>query len=87
MKNKKIVIISIVMIAILAILFVPIPTGQMKDGGTKTYSALTYKIVKWHRLIEPTETDDNPIYENVAIYWFPDNMKTYEELWEIEINR
>ena len=50
MKKKIWIIIAIA--AVLAILFVPIPTGQYKDGGTREYTALTYKIVNWNRLTE-----------------------------------
>ena len=49
---KKKVIIPVIIALVLAILFVPIPTGVYKDGGTREYSALTYKIVKWNRLTE-----------------------------------
>ena len=42
MKFKKKIII-IVVVAILLTLFVPFP-GMLLDGGTKTYTALTYSI-------------------------------------------
>lgn len=47
--KKKLVIILII-VGILAVLFTPIPTGVCKDGGTRVYSALTYKIVDWNRI-------------------------------------
>ena len=34
-------------VLLLIILFAPIPGSPCKDGGTRAYSALTYKIVKW----------------------------------------
>ena len=46
---KKKIWICIAGVVLLAILFVPIPSGTYKDGGTRAYSALTYKIVKWQR--------------------------------------
>jgi hypothetical protein len=61
-----------------AVLFAPIPTGVYKDGGTRTYSALTYKIVDWNRL-----TADS-IYEAAKIYWFPNNFKSIDDLWTYE---
>ena len=42
---KKKIWIPIVIALLLAILVVPIPTGVYKDGGTREYTALTYKIV------------------------------------------
>lgn len=42
MKFKKKIII-IVVVAILLTLFVPFP-GMLLDGGTKTYTALTYEV-------------------------------------------
>ena len=42
MKSKKKII--IVFIIILLILFVPLPPQTILDGGTKTYTALTYSI-------------------------------------------
>ena len=63
---------------LLAILFVPMPKGQYKDGGTREYSALTYKIVDWNRL-----TADG-VYEATKVYWFPNNFKSIDDLWANE---
>ena len=49
---KKKIWIPILVVVILAILFVPIPSGVYKDGGTREYTALTYKIVDWNRLTD-----------------------------------
>lgn len=78
-KKTKIVILSVLFI-ILLVLLVPVPSEVYKDGGTRTYTALTYKIVKWRVLV-----DANYKYENTSVFWFPDNFKTYAELWEIEM--
>ncbi len=86
MKKRKHIIISLVMILLLVVLFVPIPTSPLRDGGTKIFNALTYKIVKWRRLIS-TDMDDGSRYENTSVYWFPDNMKNIEELWALETNQ
>ena len=85
MKKKRITILTI--IVILLILFVPIPTAQYKDGGTKEYSALTYKIMAWKVMgyYAPDECiDGDDRYSEVSVYWFPDNFKGYEELWKME---
>lgn len=74
-------------IIILLVLFVPIPMGIYKDGGTKVYSALTYKIVKWNRLIARQDENGEWIgdtYSKTVTYWFPNNFKSIDELWEIE---
>ena len=73
MKKKIWIIIAIA--AILAILFVPIPTGQYKDGGTREYTALTYKIVNWNRLTE------DGTYDETRVYFFPNNFKSIDSLW------
>ena len=83
MKKKAIAI----MIIIVFLLFLPIPTGQMKDGGTRVYSALTYKVVIWQRFVDTTEEDAGEglvKYQHTSVYWLPDNFKTIDELWEIE---
>lgn len=75
---KKKVIIPVIIAVVLAILFVPIPTGVYKDGGTREYSALTYKIVKWNRL-----TGDST-YDKTRLYFFPYNFKSIDGLWHLE---
>ena len=62
----------------LAVLFVPFPKGPYKDGGTREYTALTYKIVDWNRL-----TADGP-YQATRVYWFPDNFQSIDRLWVYE---
>lgn len=86
MKKKKIAIIIIV--CILLILFVPVPGSTYKDGGTRDYSALTYKIVVWNRLGEIKEDGDNlieqDVYHKTSVYWIPDNFKSIDKLWQLE---
>ena len=69
--------IPIVVLVLLAVLFVPVP-GVMDDGGTRVYSALTYKIVKWNRL------DGLVRVKKTEVYFFPDNFKSMDALWEME---
>lgn len=78
MKKKGILMILFAAVLLLAVLFVPIPTGVSRDGGTKTYSALTYKIVDWSRLTEDST------YDPVKVYWFPENFRSLDELWAAE---
>ena len=75
MKKKKIIIALVILI----VLFCPVPSQIHLDGGTPSYTALTYKVVKWNRFI-----DVNNRYHKTSVYWFPDNFKTIDELWIIE---
>lgn len=65
-------------VLLLAVLFVPIPTGVCKDGGTRVYAALTYKIVDWNRLTGDAR------YDKTKVYFFPDNFRSIDELWLFE---
>ncbi|MBQ7324982.1 MAG: hypothetical protein IJW98_04500 [Clostridia bacterium] len=88
MKKKTRSILLIVIIAAL-VLFVPIPRGPYDDGGTKEYVALTYRIVVWNCFV-PTYDENGTIirfekYNKTSIYLFPDNFKSYSELWQMEL--
>ncbi len=76
--KKKAWIWIVAALLLVAILFVPIPTGVYKDGGTRTYTALTYKIVDWNR-----QTAED-VYDAVKVYWLPDNFRSIDELWARE---
>ena len=81
MKKKTLIIISVILITALLILFIPIPGSPIKDGGTRAYSAVTYKVVKWQRLTGGTR------YKSTSVYWFPNNRKTIDELWTLEMQK
>lgn len=68
----------ILLITVLVVLALPIPTGVYKDGGTREYTALTYKIVDWHRITGDT------IYDETQVYFFPYNFKSIDGLWSYE---
>lgn len=75
---------------ILALLFIPIPGEIYKDGGTREYSCAAYKIVKWNRLAGSDDQEifgDDMVYHRISVYWFPQNWKRIDELWEIEKKR
>lgn len=73
---KKIAMILIPVILLTAA-FTPIPTSY-RDGGTTAYSALTYKIVNWNRIM------GDQVLTDTCVYWFPDNFKSIDELWAQE---
>jgi hypothetical protein len=75
LKRKDIVIL---ILCVLALLCFPFPSGVYKDGGTREFTALTYKLVMWHCI------DPHYEYIHTSIYWLPDNLKSVDELWEIE---
>lgn len=84
--KKRTVLSCLSGVLLAAILFVPIPIGPAKDGGTRQYSALTYKVVVWNRFTDELDENGQPIkYQNTSVFWFPDNQKSIEQLWEIEI--
>ncbi len=51
--NKKLLILGGMIV--LLVLLIPIPY-HLKDGGTVVYKAITYKVLKVHRLDEDSET-------------------------------
>lgn len=73
---KKKIWIPILIVAVIAILVIPIPTGTYKDSGTREYTSLTYKIVNWNRL-----TDDGSTYSATKVYFFPNNFRSIDNLW------
>ncbi len=71
-KTKAIILTAAVLILAL---FIPVPKSY--PDGTKSYSALAYKIVKWNR----------PFYKNLMftetqVYRFPHSLKSVDKLWE-----
>ena len=86
MKKKAIIAAA----ALILILFFPIFRGGYNDGGTSEYCALTYRIVKWKRLVTVYEEDgtiNHETYKKTRVYWFPDNFKSIGELWEMEYTK
>ena len=76
--KKKLWIPIAAAVVLAAVLFMPIPGGPMKDGGSREYLALTYKVIDWNKLL------DNNVYDKTRIYFFPDNFKSIDKLWERE---
>ena len=71
----------IALVIVMAVLFVPIPTGVYKDGGTRSYTALTYRIVRWKHMLAGSEAE---LYQKTRIYPFPMNLMSLDALWERE---
>lgn len=79
MKKKT----KVLLLLLVLLLFIPIPDGiSMDDGGTKQFTALTYKLVKWNRLV-----DADNIYSATEFYAFPYNFMSLDRLWESKTDR
>lgn len=85
---KKRYLIFCMILVLLFALLIPFPSGVLDDGGTKIFSALTYKIVIWNKMIPITnengEMERIETYHKTSVFWLPDHFKSIEELWEIE---
>ena len=79
--KKKIWIFVLAAVLLAVALFTPIPKSALKDGGTREYAALTYKIVQWKRL------SADGMHEATRVYWFPNNLKSIDQLWKQEEKR
>ncbi len=73
---KKILLTIIVVLLFMAL--IPVPGPVYRDGGTREYRALAYRIVVWNRLV------DDGIYHKVSFYPFPDSLRSIDELWDME---
>ena len=78
---KKRYLFLIIAVVLLISVF-PCYSGMYKDGGTKVYSALTYKIVKWKRITHYNGVDVT--YVDTKVYFFPHNFKGIDELYDME---
>lgn len=68
MKRKRNIIIAVIIA--LFVLFTPI-VQRYKDGGTVTFTSLTYKIISWNQL--PTY-DGSENKTGIEFYMFPNNF-------------
>ncbi len=71
MKKKIIIAIAAVVVAAL---FVPVP--KTYADGTRSYNALTYKVIKWNR-----KAENGTPFTRTLIYKMPLNFKSPDELW------
>lgn len=70
-KYKRILI-----VVVLLALLVPIPTAY-KDGGTQTFTALTYKIIRWNSMNPVGSTEEYKT--GTEVHFFPNNFKNLSE--------
>ena len=72
-KGRKILLFLAALLIL--VLLVPFRYEIYRDGGTREYRALLYKVVVWNRLVE----DD--IYCGTNVYFFPNNLRSIDDLW------
>ena len=77
--KKRIRIICVILVLILVI---PMPISPLKDGGTREFVALTYKVVIYRHLYGEGEQ-----YKAVKVYLFPDNFTPIGELIDREMEK
>ncbi len=89
-KQRKNVLKTVLIIML--VLIIPIPSAQYKDGGTRTFDALSYRIVKWRRIV-PSELSayEHPHIQNgelhmTSVYLFPLNfIRPLDDLFDKEM--
>ena len=87
--KKKIIILAVILIilAMALVMFIPTRRCYYDDGGTCTYTAPTYQIVVWNTFVTTYDENGqlvNNRYHKTSVFWYPDNQKSIDELWEIE---
>ena len=86
MKKGRIAV--FIAVALLLLFFLPIPGGTYADGGTRVYRALTYTVVAWNKRIAELGPDGGAgqtvRYRKTSVFWFPDNNRQIDELWQLE---
>ena len=81
---KKLWLTAAILLFVIVLGFVPFPRGGIDDGGTTITTAFFYTIVKWRKFYRDPVTHDDKKYVKDCVYWFPDNRRSYEELWTLE---
>jgi len=74
-NKKSTVLLVLSILAILVIFLFPIKTTY-RDGGTKTYTALLYRVIVWNHIDENYE---NNVKTGTEIYLFPNNFRKIDD--------
>ncbi len=87
-RYKRILTAVVTVLLVLSFLLLPYSTVQYDDGGTVKTEALVYTVMDWHRTHDMNDPDSGVDYsaevQKKRVYFFPDNQKSYHELWEIK---
>ena len=85
--EKKIWMITGIVLAVLFVFFAPMPMEKAKDGGSRQYCALTYTVVVWNRVTPLGGTrDGEEVYHKTSVYWFPKDQDL-DSLWQKECEK
>lgn len=81
MKKRRIIIIAAIVLLLL-VLFVPYRVDTLEDGGSKVYTAVMYKYIRWKGfyIMEEDGTLTESKQVHTSIHWYPDNKKSLDEL-------
>lgn len=78
----------VILVAVALLLFFPIPSFPMSDGGSVEFRAMTYTVVKWHRILPTADASGKAdMYIKTSVYWFPHNHRDIDDLWELEMEK
>lgn len=82
MTKKKLFLILIpsVVLLLLLILFLPIPVGTLEDGKSLDFQALTYRLVRWDRMLTYIDGSTEP-YVKWSFYSPAYRDSTMFDLW------
>ena len=83
-RIKTAITITVVTVTVACLLFVPFSTIHYDDGGTVKTQALAYTVMKWNRTLTWNGASVDEPDQRTRIYWFPQNFKDYDELWEMK---
>lgn len=84
-KDNPFGLVLLICLGILAIFIIPIFVLKYSNGALRLISPVATVII--HKDQEPAEgeTDDVKEESEVDVYFFPDNFKSYEELYGKEL--
>ena len=80
LKSKLNFKVILLIIGILFVLLVPIKKTY-KDGGTREYSAILYKVIKWHTLDDDYESGYK---DTTEIHIFPTKFHSLDYYREVK---
>ncbi len=83
-RVKNVMTAIIVTVSGLLVLLVPYSTIRYDDGGTVKHDALLYTVMEWNRTKDWYGEPVTETSQETCIYFFPQNLLSYDELWELK---
>lgn len=78
-RNRFVTLFAALLTIVLIVLFLPTSFKSYDDGGTREIQALTYKIVRWNKMLSPEN-----FYHKTSVYFLSDAQKHTGDLWKKE---